>query len=640
MTGLQTEILEFGDYRIDTAKGQLLASDGVPISLTPKVFQTLLYLVQHGGRVIDKAELMEAIWPDTIVEENNLNQNISTLRRVLGDTHGQHHYIATVSGRGYRFVPEVTTTTDNDPRDSSPVSANLPTGAAIVTSSDGNSAKLAAPVEKRKRNVWLPLAAAVALLTLGGAGSYIWYRQAKPASSIKSLAVLPFKPLVADQRDESLEMGMAETLISRLSHNREIVVRPLSSVRRYTNLDQDPLVAGRELSVESVLEGHIQMVGDRTRVTVRLMRVGDGQQLWAGQFDEKFTDIFAVQDAISERVASALALQLTGDEQKELKRHYTENAEAYQLYLYGRFYRNKRTEVGSRTAIEYFEKAIAKDPNYALAYSGLSESYIGLSVFGSMPPKEVFPKAYAAALKALELDDGIAESHVAMAHFKAQSERDWDGAEKEYRRAIELNPQYADAYRLYAILLMEAGRTDEAFAKINRALEIDPTSVVFNATQGFLYYWSERNDQAIGQLKKTIDMDPGHWLARYWLAQVYAIEQRPNEALFEAEKALELSGDSGASWLRGYVFASMGRDAEAQREIDELLRLSKERYVPPYDIAQIYAGLGDPDSALSWLEKAEEDRSRGMDFLSVNPIFYSLRSYPRFAALKKKLGRA
>jgi TolB-like protein len=470
---------------------------------------------------------------------------------------------------------------------------------------------------------------------------YLWPASTSNVSTapVRSIAVLPFKPLVADQRDESLEMGMADTLIARLSHSREVVVRPLNSVRRYTNLEQDPLSAGRELGVESVLDGHLQRMGDRIRVTARLVSVGDGKQLWAGQFDEKFSDIFAVQDAVSEKVAAALALRLTGEEQKQLTRHYTENAEAYRMYIYGRFYRNKRTEAGSRMAIKYFEEAIALDPNYALAYAGLSEGYIGLAVFDAMSPRDALPKAREAAVKALEIDDDIAESHVALAHFKAQLGRDWPGAEREYQRAIELNPGYADAYRLYAYLLMGARRADEAYARINQALKIDPTSVIFNYTLGILHYWARRYDQAVEQLRKTIDLEPSHWVAHYWLAQVYAQMGMYGEALSEAQKARDLSGDAGLSWVVGYVYAVAGRRAEAQQQIDALLKLSKQRYVSPYDIAEIYAGLADKDQAFTWLEKANEEWSPRMEFLNVNPALDILRSDARFTTLIKRLGR-
>ncbi|MGQ0760939.1 MAG: TPR end-of-group domain-containing protein [Acidobacteriota bacterium] len=648
-------LYEFGPFRLDTAERQLLR-DGEKVPLTPKAFEMLVALVERSGHLIAKDELMKAVWSDSFVEESNLTNNVYELRKLLGKGENGASYIETVPKRGYRFTAPV----NELPLETLLVEKRTVTRVVTEeTLGDNDSAQrpmigtgealaLEHPhVHTEQRSVWRWLLVALLSLSLIIVGIFI-YRSLKATppltatsrAQIESIAVLPFKPLVTEERDEALEMGMADTLIAKLSNISEINVRPLSAVRRYGGLEQDASDAGRKLGVEAVLDGTIQRSGERVRVTARLVSVSDGKQLWEGRFDDKFTDIFSVQDAISEKVVAALALKLTGEEQKQLTRHYTENSEAYQIYLYGRFYRNKRTEAGSRKAIEYFEQAIAKDPNYAPAYSGLSEGYIGLSVFGAMPPKDAFPKARAAALKALEIDDRSAESHVALAHFKNQSDRDWSGAEKDYQRAIELNPGYADAYRLYAILLMEARREDEAFANIKRALEIDPTSVIYNATFGVLYYFARRYDQAIEQLQKTIDMEPSHWMAHYWLAQVYAQKGMHNEALFEAQKARDLSGDSGSSWVIGYAHAVAGRRAQAQQQINELLELSKQRYVPPYDIAQIYAGLGDKDQAFAWLEKADEGRSRGMDFLNINPVFEPLHSDPRFAALIKRIGRA
>lgn len=646
-------LYEFGPFRLDTVE-KVLFRDGEPVPLTPKAFDTLVALVQRGGHLVKKDELMKVVWAEAFVEESNLTNNVYALRKMLGQGDNGRSYIETVPKRGYRFTAPVkelppealvvvekrtvtrVVTEETVADDDSPQKPMISAGEALVFDQ---------PRIHTGTSKWRWLVVALLSLSLVIGGIFI-YRSltaspaltAAPRPQIESIAVLPFKPLVTEGRDEALEVGMADTLIAKLSNIGEVNVRPLSAVRRYGRLEQDPSDAGRKLGVEAVLDGTIQRSGERVRVTARLVSVSDGKQLWEGRFDDKFTDIFSVQDAISEKVVAALALKLTGEEQKQLTRRYTENAEAYQLYTYGRFYRNKRTEEGSKRAIEYFEKAIAKDPNYALAYAGLSEGYIGLGVFGAMSPKDVFPKARAAALKALEIDDRIAESHVALAHFKNQSEHDWSGAEREYQRAIELNPGYADAYRLYAILLMEAGRKDEAFARIKRALEIDPTSVIYNATLGFLYYFARRYDQAVGQLQKTIDMEPGHWMAHYWLAQAYAQKSMYGEALLEAQKARDLSGDSGSSWVIGYVYAVAGRRAEAQQQINELLKLSKQRYVPPYDIAQIYAGLGDKDQAFAWLEKADQDRSRGMDYLNVNPVFDTLRSDRRFQDLLRRVG--
>ena len=635
-------LYEFGPFRLDTVE-KVLLRDGEPVPLTPKAFDTLVALVQRGGHLVKKDELMKVVWSDAFVEESNLTNNVYALRKMLGQGDNGRSYIETVPKRGYRFTAPVKELPAETLVVEKRTLTRVVTEETVADSSRqtlGAGETLAHPhahTAQKSGLHWLLIA--LLSVSLGIAGFFIYRAVApKPTAQIESIAVLPFKPLVTEGRDEALEVGMADTLIARLSNIGEVTVRPLSAVRRYGGLEQDPSDAGRKLRVEAVLDGTIQRSGERVRVTARLVSVSDGRQLWEGRFDAPFTDIFSVQDSISERVAAALALKLTGEEQKQLTRHYTENAEAYQMYLYGRFYRNKRTEAGSRKAIEYFDQAIAKDPNYAPAYSGLSEGYIGLSVFGAMPPRDAFPKARAAALKALEIDNRSAESHVALAHFKNQSDRDWSGAEREYQRAIELNPGYADANRLYAILLMERRREDEAFAKIKRALEIDPTSVIHNATLGFLYYWAQQYDQAIEQLRKTIAMEPSHWMAHYWLAQGYARKGMHNESISEAQKARDLSGDTGSLWVLGYAYAAAGRRAEAQQQINELLELSKRQYVPPYDIAQIYAGLGDKDQAFAWLEKADEDRSRGIDYLNINPVFEPLRSDPRFQDLLRRGG--
>lgn len=657
MSTRSQHLYEFGPYRLDTAE-RLLLRNGEPVPLTPKAFETLVALVERSGHLVEKDELMKVVWSDAYVEESNLTNNVYALRKMLGQGENGRGYIETVPKRGYRFtasVKELPTealvvekrtltrvVTEETVADDSPQRTMIGTGEALA---------MEARVHPQPSSKWRWLLTGLLTFLVVITFLLALYRPWSPHKTQmasdsasepapRSIAVLPFKPLQSEGRDEVLEMGMADTMITKLGGLGEIAVRPTSSVRRYTALEQDAVQAGRELGVEAVLEGSIQRVGERIRVTARLLRVSDGRQLWSSRFEEKYTDIFVVQDTISEKVARALALTLTGEEQTHLTRHYTENAEAYRMYLYGRFYRNKRTEAGSQIAIKHFEAAIASDPNYALAYAGLSECYVGLSVFGAMRPQDAFPKARALALKALEIDEHIAEPHVALAHLKNQSDHDWSGAEKEYQRAIQLNPGYADAYRLYAILLMEARRDDEAFAKIGRALEIDPTSVVHNATLGFLYYWARRYDQALEQLQKTIDMEPGHWMAHFWLAQVYTQKGMHTEALSEAQKAFDLSGDSGNLWVRGYVYAMAGRHGEARQQINELLELSKRRYIPPYDIAQIYAGLGEKDQAFAWLEKAVQERSRGLDILDVNPVFDQLRSDPRFAALTKRIGRA
>ena len=337
-----------------------------------------------------------------------------------------------------------------------------------------------------------------------------------PAAAIpeKSMAVLPFKPLLPENRDQVLEMGMADTLITKLSNSGEMIVPSLTSVRQYGDLDQDPLAAGRKLGVNSVLEGNVQKSGDRLRVTVRLIKVADGSSLWAGTFDEKFTDVFTVEDTISQKVAEALALRLSGEEQKRLTKRYTENTTAYQLYLMGRYYHLiKLTPPDITKSIGFFQQAIEADPGYALAYFGLAEAYRSASITGDRPPKEVFPLAKAAATKAVEIDESLAEPHAALAFIHMWFDWDWVGAEREARRAIALNPNSAFAHYAYAHLLSNLGRHQEAIAEGARARELDPVSLLFNAREGAVLYYAGRNDEARERLQKAVELDPNFWIA-------------------------------------------------------------------------------------------------------------------------------
>jgi TolB-like protein/DNA-binding winged helix-turn-helix (wHTH) protein/Tfp pilus assembly protein PilF len=634
MSERQSYIYEFGDFRVDAARHLLVSRAGDAIPLTPKAFETLLYLVEHHGLVLDKDVLMQAIWPHTVVEENNLNQSISALRRVLGESRGENRYIATVPGRGYQFVADVRKAIAGD---------------SIAESEDVEAISGSGQdIDSRKRSLVFVMVAAIGIVGLCLGLYYFRPTQNTTLSTSptgptpihsksqgRSIAVLPFKPLVAGLRDESLEMGMADTLIVRLSNLREVPVRPISSVRKFGGLEQDPIAAGSELGVESVLDGQIQRSGDRVRVTVRLISVSDGKQLWADQFDEKFTDIFTLQDLISEKITSALALKLTDEEHSRLTKRYTENVEAYQLYVNGRFYWENRTGEGLKRAIEYFAEAIEKDPNYALAYAGLADSYALLGVF-HLPPKEAFPKAREATLNALRIDDHLAEAHAALGHIKVQYEYDWAGAEKEYKRAIELNPNYPNAHHFYALYLAAMGRSDEGIAEIKRAQELEPFSLFIHANVGGILYQARRYDEAISQLKSVLEMNPGFDHARSVLGYAYLQKGMYEQAIAEFEK--RTTPATGGYGDLGQAYGSSGKRREALKEVSKLLELSKHRYVAPYNLALIYASLGDKDNALEWLERAYEDRSTLLIWIRVDPRLDSLRSEPRFKAVLNRMG--
>ena len=629
MNELQSPIYEFGEFRIDVSKRLLTKRDGEAIPLTPKLFETLLYLVRHNGKVIEKDELMREIWTDSIVEENNLNQNISILRRVFGEKPGEHRFIVTIAGHGYRFVPDV----------------------KVVGESGGSELKAEAeklePIEiKEDRPVPGPhtdnrrsiaVYVFVGFLALGLIASVLYYWKNSTSlvsrSRTRTIAVLPFKPLVAGSRNQALEMGMADSLISKLAGG-EIIVRRLSSVSRYVALEQDSLIAGRELGAEIVLDGTIQTAGDRIRVSAELLRVADGKQLWTGQFDENFADIFAVQDSISEKVAAAVKIPL-GD---NAKKHYTENVEAYQLYMKGRFHVLKTIKSETEIAVSYFQQATKADPNYALAYVGLADAYRGLAVGGEMPSAEFFPRAKAAANKAIEIDNTLAEAHAILGHVIFWYDWDWNAAENQYNHALELDPNSADSLKFYAHLLSCTGRHSEALAKIKRAREIDPLNLGINALEGLFLLHAGQTDEAIDSLQRTLELDPNYRLAHVFAARAYSEKGMFAEAVAESSKGRDLSAVSSEPIAFGaYALAKSGKVAEAQAALDELLRLSQTRYVPPTSIALIYNGLGKRDKALDYLEKGFTEKDVRMVFLKVEPKWNNLRNEPRFVDLMKEM---
>jgi DNA-binding winged helix-turn-helix (wHTH) protein/Tfp pilus assembly protein PilF len=568
MTRQPALIYEFGDFSLDAARRQLRGRGGVTVPLTTKAFETLLYLVGRGGTVLDKDELLGAIWPDAIVEENNLTQAISSLRRALGESRAEHRYIMTVPGRGYCFVADVRTRRPH-------------------------SETLAAP-------------------------------------TLRTMAVLPFQPLVAEYRDPALELGMADTLIARLS-GRGIIVRPVNSVRKYVESDQDPLAAGRELGVELVLEGSIQRRGDSIRVTVRLVKTVDGTSLWAGTFDEQFTDIFVVEDAIANKVMAALALQLGAEEQKHLTRRHTENVEAYQFYLKGRFHWNKRGPQDLQKAIEHFKQAIALDPSYALAYAGLADAYTVLANAGA-PAHEIMPKALEAAQKAVSLDEDLAEAHAALGNIFIYYLYDYVGAEREEKRAIELNPNYATAHHWYSELLMGLGRHEEALAEIRRALEIDPLSLLLNRQYGASLLFARQYDAAIEQMKKTVELDANFAVGHSTLSVAYRMKGDYAESVEELARFQELIGGAETAALMRESFAEGGWQGFLRAMTDE----RRPANLTPYNVATFHAALGENDKAFAELNVAYQNREGILGLLRVDPRFDSLHDDPRFADLARR----
>jgi len=483
-------------------------------------------------------------------------------------------------------------------------------------------------------SVWI--AAGLAML-LAGAALYWLYGSRK---AIDSLAVLPFVNVGADPNTEYLSDGITENLINSLSQLPKLRVVPRTLAFSYKGREADPRKVGRDLNVRAVLMGRVVQRGDSLNIQTELVDVAEVSQLWGQQYNRKLSDIIVIQGEISKAVSEKLRLRPTGEEQKRLAKRYTENPEAHQLYLKGRYYIwNRRTPGLLKRAVEYFQQAIEKDSGYALAWAGLADCYALYSVYSVLPPREAAPKAKEAAGQALAVDETLAEAHAALGYVKTTYDWEWPSAEREFKRAIELNPNYATAHIWYAGYLEATGRLDEAVAEAKRAQEVDPLSLIVSALAGRAFYFGRRYDQAIEHLRKTIEMDPNFPRAHWFLGMAYEQVGRHEEAIAESQKALSLSeGEPELLGLLGQVYAVSGKRAEAQKVLAELKDLSRRRYVAPIDIARVYVGLGDKAQALEWLEKAYEDRSFNLAWIKVWPWLDSLRGEPRFQDLLRRMG--
>ena len=505
----------------------------------------------------------------------------------------------------------------------------------FYTDEVGNRAKPAKlSTSQRRAKIRVGSMTAAALIVITAFIAYRFHQRSISAVPEKSVAIFPFKPLAAQNRDEILENGMADTLIAKLSTIRDLIIPALTSARKYDEQEHDPIAAGRLLRVRSVLDGSLQKHGEKIRVTARLINVADGKSLWTQTFDEEFTDVFAVQDAIAQRVADALALQLTGEEQKRLTKRYTDNTEAYQLYLKGRFYWNKFTDEAFRKSIEHFNQALEKDPNYALAYAGLADSYSIMSEVGFISPDEGFPKGRSNAEKALEIDPDLSDAHLSLGIVRLFYDLDLAGAEKELRRAKELNSNNAQAYHFYAHYLEFSGRVTDAIAEKKRALDLDPTNLILGYEVGMSCVFAHDYDQAIAYLLKTRELDPNFAFVSGLLAEAYELAGRYEEALYELDRGAVPNGEAiDAIAERARIYAKTGRQADA-REIIEKMKSSPHPSMTALAVA--YIALGENDQAFDALNKAF-DAHENMLFLRIEPMFDPIRSDPRFMPLLKRL---
>ena len=573
-------VYEFGPFTLDTQRPALLRGDD-PVLIPGKALEVLQVLLERRGQVVEKEQLMDLVWPDATVEDANLTQTIFILRKALGDSRERPSYIATVARRGYRFVADVR-------------EVHRPTGR--------------------------------------GADS-----RSEPQLLPNSLAVLPFSLLGISPDDEYLGLGLADALITRLSNIPEILVRPTSSVRRHMNT-ANVFALGRQLRVDALVEGTVQRLGDRIRVTVQLVDLRRSAPVWAERFEQGFTDLFTLQDNIAARIVQSLAPRVTTSGRSRLATRATENGDAYNAYLKGRYHWNKRTLESLTRAIDFFRVAIERDPNYALAYLGLADCYVVLDVHGWILPREAVSQGRAAALRALELDDGLAEAHAALAAFLAVPECNWAGAEQAYRRALELAPNDGKTRNWYANLLAAVRRLEEAVVEAKHAVRLDPLNLAWNMGVGHMLYLARRYEDAIEQELRTLEMDEHFAMAHWILGLCYEQVGRLSESIDALRRAEQYSGHNAfMHGLFGRANALAGRPDDARAVLNVVLAGNESGYVPADAVAVIHAGLGDRDSAFQWLNRAVDYGCYSITFLAVSPLFDSLRDDPRFDRLLRRL---
>jgi serine/threonine-protein kinase len=605
---------EFEGFRLDADRRQLRSPSGELLDVPARAFDTLVFLVEQRNGIVSKERLMKAVWPRSVVEENNLTQAISALRRLLGDERTEPRFVLTVPGRGYRFVARVA--------ESAPPAA-----------SPG------------------------------------------PSGRLDSVAILPFKSLLPGQDNPALELGMADTLIGEISMLPHLRVSPLGTVRRYASREQDPLRAGEELGVAAVLEGSIQTQGDRLRITARLLRVQDGQSLWSGRFDETTSDVFGIQDSIAARVSEALRPTLhdstnspqspDGSEHRHpggadgaprpapsspdgehrsapgrtaIEGHSarrTRHLGAYQFYIAGLFNQLRRDIDGLPAAVESYQSAIEADPGYVRAWAGLSVSLAVQAVFGTQPPKAVFPRAKQAALHAVSLDPGSPDALGALGHVLVQYEHNFAEGQQYYRRALELDGHNAQLLLWISINHAHQGRLDDAVEAIQRAIDIEPRTLAFSAILGMLLYYRRSFDEAIAQLQHLIAIEPQFDQARTFLGKSWLQKGRPDLALEHFRARMGTAPGSFGDLAR--ALAQAGRASEAMKEIERLRELGHAGFGVQYDLAAVHAALGDLPAACASLKAALHDHSQLIGFLQVDPAMDRLRDQPCYRDVSRHL---
>lgn len=654
----------FGDFVLERTQQRVQNRAKETLSLTPRLFAALLFFVERPGELVDKETLFRALWPDLVVEENNLSQVISALRRALGDDTQASRYIQTVPRRGFRFVAtviplaaEISTATALPPPvspaaietrvASTPASEPTPTPTPQPTPFQGqdfnpDSNELNTRQAAKRRTLKFSSIGAATLLAGAGLGWFSYQRSRQVAPRVSTtIAVLPFKPLVGEGRDELFEIGMADSLIARLSTLPNVIVRSVGSVRRYAGFDQDALRAARELDVAWIVDGSVQRRGDQIKITARLLSMPNQVAEWSGSFNEKIAGVFDLQDAISERIARVLAPRLTATRDVEATVKLgggTRNADAYQLYLAARHHAQGIRATGLRKSVALYHQAIDVDPNYALAFAGLAETYRRMVNGADVSPIEAFEPAKIAAKRSLAITPNLAEALAALGWILFWFDYNWQGAERVFREAIALNSNVSEAHFGLGHLLFCAGRANEGLQHIATARELDPMSLIINSLEASFLIWRGRHEEASKRLSRALELDPDFWVTHLTMGELFLFDKKPDSALASFRRADVLADESTqATAVLGAQLARMGKIDEARVLLKKLVVRAAERYVPPTSIAAIHAALGENNLALDALDRAYAVRDARLCYLKNDGRWSALRAEPRFVALIQRM---
>lgn len=619
-------IFEFPPFRLEVRERRLFR-DAEPVSLPPKIFDLLTVLVQHHGHLVEKEVLLQTLWPDSIVEESNLSVNVSALRRALGDLAGDTQFIETVPKRGYRFIATVT---ESSPETAIEISDELaPTSRATVEPSGR--------LNTAPRMRWAMLLAAFVILVLAGWSVWRLLGTETPPGPIETVAVLPFTPLNHADGQEYLAVGLADAVATRVARVEGLAVRPTSSVLRFNKPNQDIPNIGRELLVDAVVEGRIQRMGERIRVTVQIWSVPQQKQLWADTFDDRFDNIFSLQDEIAGKVAKVMMAGRRGESFEAVAARYSPNPEAYQLYLQGQYLVSKRLNAATQSAIDSFERAIQIDPNYPLPYAAVTRSYLFRA--GEGLDLTLLEKARSAAARAVELDPGIPESHVAIAQVMMRLEWDWAGAEREFQRALEINPDFCDAHAGLSTLYTALGRHSDAIREMEVAVRLEPDSSPLRSDLSWTNLFAGRTKAAIEHARTAVRMDPWSFSAHRQLSKALSFDGQHSEALAEAKRTLEINGGRRRRVQAEIAVAHVraGNGKEADELLLDILGSEWQEPEPDYEMGVLYAGLNNPNQAVTSLTKAMDKRLGRVIWMRSDPELAPLRNHPGYRALVARL---